>query len=175
MCFRNLNLVYKLLTQIWLITLLPYFHLLMVGAWLSTSVVGPIMVLLVGFLCSGFGSPFRPLLYSSTVFCINMFFSMFHIWGRGPYADWTWMLFGAASELRVRFRSSKTGSRSVSRPHSPPPPPPPPPPDTHTHTPHHCLWFSYWPFQGAVPLLQFSFVRWWFHMFVIICSSSLFL
>ena len=81
----------------------------------------------------------------SGVDCICVSLWCFTDEAEDPCANWTYFFFqfGAASDLRVRFRASKT---CLSRPQTTSPPTHLP---THTPPPH---WF-----QG-VPLLQFVFV-----------------
>ena len=63
-----------------------------VGAWLSMSVVGLIVVLFVVFFCPGFRSPLNPLLCFSTVFLIiRVSLWWFTDEVEDPYADQTYI------------------------------------------------------------------------------------
>ena len=77
----------------------------MTGAWLSMSVVRPIVVLFVVFLYFGFRLPFA--LFYHNVFDCMCFTVIFHRWGRGSL-NVPNMGHGATSELK-RSSASKTG------------------------------------------------------------------
>ena len=81
---------------------------------------------------------------------------MFHRWGRIPYVDRMYVCeFGAAPELRDRFRANKAGLSPLLRPPSPTPPRP-----TLTNHPLPPQKFFFWHLQGGFSL-EF-FVRRWF-------------
>ena len=86
----------------------------MAGARLSMSVIGPIVVLFVVFLHSGFRSlaiePFA--LFRHSDFDYMCFTVMFYRRGRGPLCERAYVGNLQFSELRVRFRASKTGLTS---------------------------------------------------------------
>ena len=122
------------------------------------SVVGPIVVLFVVFLCSFFRSPLSPF------FC---FITMIQWWGSGPL--WGPNMFVIWN--RIRFKVSYRTSKTVIRPLPPPQPSPPPP----SSVPRVVFLVT---FQRlfcccSVPL----FVCLWFHIvkfiFFFICSSCL--
>ena len=71
------------------------------------TVVGLIMVLFVVFLCSDFRSPLSSCLVSSQ--CVYVFHHDVSQLLWTPLGTQNTFVIGAASDLRVRFRTSKTG------------------------------------------------------------------
>ena len=85
---------YKALCNACLMQLIPDFQDLewiqQVVTWPSMYVVGPIVVLFVTFLCSGFKSPLCPLLYFITaIICISLW--CFTDEMENPYTDQTYV------------------------------------------------------------------------------------
>ena len=89
----------------------------MVKAWLPMSVIGPIVVLFVFFLCSGYRSPLSPFfcfIIVVLIICVSVwrFTDVAHC-GRALCKPNIYLWFKAASESLVRFHGSKTSLRTL--------------------------------------------------------------